>query len=104
MVFWARVRSEVKPVVEDETERLETLAGRFRLADALLGQAGVFPAGEQVFQVPVALAVAHQHQEDVPTPVILRLTARCAVLNPSHKLGHSPSQDGRLKPPFCIRS
>ena len=51
--------------VEGEPLRLELAAGLARFLDALLGQADVAPAGEQVLQVPVALAVAHEHEKPV---------------------------------------
>ena len=51
--------------VEGEPLRLELAAGLARFRDALLGQADVAPAGEQVLQVPFALAVAHEHEKPV---------------------------------------
>ena len=48
--------------------------------DALFGQIGVFPAGEQVLQVPVALAVAHEHEKTFRHLFLL-------LFDPSHQLG-----------------
>ena len=42
---------------------LQPFAGRARFLDAVLGQADVTPAGEQIFQIPLALAVTHQHEK-----------------------------------------
>ena len=39
-----------------------TLRIGLRLLDALFRQVGILPAGEQVFQVPLALAVAHENE------------------------------------------
>src|SRR5690606_21548614 len=46
--------------VEAEPARLQPLAGGGRLRLPLFGQADVAPPGEQVLQVPFALAVAHE--------------------------------------------
>src|SRR5690606_25960029 len=48
--------------IELETGFLEQLAGFFRLGAALVGQVHIFPAGEAVFLVPQAVAVAHEYQ------------------------------------------
>ena len=48
--------------VESQAARLEFRAGGLCLGDALLGQVDVAPAGEQVLQIPFALAVAHEHE------------------------------------------
>src|ERR1035437_5841625 len=45
--------------------RLELAAGLARFGDALVGEVDIAPAGEQVLQVPVALAVTHQHEKAV---------------------------------------
>ena len=51
--------------VEREALRLELAPGGLRLGDADLGQVDVLPAGEQVLEVPLALAVTREHQETV---------------------------------------
>ena len=51
--------------IECEPLRLQLAAGLARFLDALLGQIDVAPAGEQVFQVPLALAVAHEHEKTI---------------------------------------
>src|SRR5690606_29801236 len=45
-----------------EVGLLDLFAGGARLRDALLGDAGVLPPGEQVLEVPLALAVADKDQ------------------------------------------
>jgi hypothetical protein len=47
--------------VEAQPLRLELAAGGAGLGDSLLAQIDVAPAGEQVLQIPFALAMAHQH-------------------------------------------
>ena len=47
--------------VEDEALFLEQVAGALRLGSALLGQVDVGPAGEAIFLVPRALAVAEKN-------------------------------------------
>ena len=51
--------------IEAQPLRLKPAAGGARLADAVLGQIDVAPAGEQIFQIPLALAVAHEHEKPV---------------------------------------
>src|SRR5207247_1481160 len=51
--------------VEADALRLELAAGVARFLHAVLGEVDVLPAGEQVGQVPFALAVAHQHKQAV---------------------------------------
>ena len=48
--------------VEAEALGLQLAAGGFRLLDAFLGQIRVLPAGEEVLQVPFALAVADEDE------------------------------------------
>src|SRR5262249_18444627 len=40
-------------------------AGVFRLRNALLRQVRILPAREQVFQIPFALAVTHEHEKTI---------------------------------------
>ena len=51
--------------IEMQPLRLEFFAGGTRLGDAFLGQTDIAPAGEQIFQIPIALAVAHEHEKPV---------------------------------------
>ena len=51
--------------IEHDALALELAPGLARFRDALLGQVDVTPAGEQVLQVPVALAVPHEHKKSV---------------------------------------
>ncbi len=48
--------------VELEALAFKLAPGFARLGDALVGEIDVAPAGEQVLQVPVALAVTHEHE------------------------------------------
>src|SRR5665811_1372068 len=51
--------------VELDAQAFKLAAGLARLGDALVGQVDIAPAGEQVLQVPVALAVTHEHEKTV---------------------------------------
>jgi hypothetical protein len=51
--------------IERQPLRLQFAAGFICFGDPLRGEIGVLPAGEQVLQVPFALAVTHQHKETV---------------------------------------
>src|SRR4029077_9886036 len=51
--------------VEPQPLCLELAAGGARFGDALLAQIDVAPAGEQVLEIPFALAMAHQHEKTV---------------------------------------
>ena len=46
------------------------LAGVLGLGDALLGQIGILPAGEEIFQIPFALAVTHKHEKTVAHSIV----------------------------------
>ena len=70
--------AEVKATSKLMPLRLELAAGLARFGDALLGQVDVAPAGEQVLQVPLALAVAHEHEKAVG-----HFTALSRLRNPS---------------------
>src|SRR5262249_24645429 len=50
-------------LVEDEAALLEPSSGRAGLALPKLRQRRILPAGEEVLQVPFALAVPHQHRD-----------------------------------------
>ena len=49
--------------VELDPARLQFCAGLFRLGDALCGEIDVLPAGEQILQIPFALAVPDEDEE-----------------------------------------
>src|SRR6185312_12830403 len=49
--------------VERDALGLEPFAGGTRFLDALVGEVDVAPAGEQVFLVPLALAVANENEK-----------------------------------------
>ena len=51
--------------VEGEAEGFEALARGFRLANAFLGEVGIFPAGEEIFEVPVTLAVTDKYKQTI---------------------------------------
>jgi hypothetical protein len=51
--------------VERQPLRLQFAAGVLGFGDTLLGEVRVLPAGEQVFQIPFALAVPHKHEKTV---------------------------------------
>ena len=51
--------SNVKPL------RLQLAAGFLGFGDAQLGEVGILPAGEEILQVPFALAMTHQHKKTV---------------------------------------
>ena len=51
--------------VERDAQRLELAAGGARFGNALRRKVDVAPAGEQVLEVPLALAVAHEHEKAV---------------------------------------
>src|SRR5690606_24724262 len=48
--------------IEDEARFLQRAARLGRLATPLLGEVDIRPPGEQILEVPFALAVAHEHQ------------------------------------------
>ena len=51
--------------VESQSLRFQFLPGFFRLGNSLFGKVRVFPAGEKIFQIPVALAVTHEHEKTI---------------------------------------
>ena len=56
--------------IEANTLRLELSPGGLRFRDALFSQSDIAPAGEQIFFVPLALAVAHEHKKPVTHSLI----------------------------------
>ena len=53
-------------------QRLEALTGMGGFLHTQRGQFGITPAGEQVFQVPITLAVPHQHQKPLRHMFLLK--------------------------------
>ena len=51
--------------VERQALRLQFAAGLLGLGNALLGEIRILPAGEQILQIPFALAVTHEHKKTV---------------------------------------
>jgi hypothetical protein len=51
--------------IEAEPAGFQFVTCRTSFIDTLLRQIGIAPAGEQVFLVPLALTMAHQHQDTV---------------------------------------
>ena len=60
---WARISAEVKARSNCEPVRLEPPSGLLGLLDACRREIGIAPAGEQVLEVPLALAMAQQDQQ-----------------------------------------
>ena len=52
-----------KASVEGKAHGLEAPAGGLGFGDALFGQVGISPAGEKVFQIPLALAVTDEDKK-----------------------------------------
>ncbi len=61
-VFCARVRHGCESDIELDAVIGERLAAGIGFLYAEFGQVRVTPAGKQVLQVPVALAMAHEHE------------------------------------------
>ena len=53
------------PPYHDDPLYIEALAGSSRVLDANFGQARILPAGKQVLQVPLALAVADEDKQTI---------------------------------------
>src|SRR5262245_4697511 len=51
--------------VELDPLRLQFAAGFERFRDSFFGQINVAPSGEQIFQIPLALAMAHEYEEPI---------------------------------------
>ena len=64
--------------VEEKTMRLEAVSGGACLLDSLGSQIWVLPPSKNVFQVPVALAVAQEHENPV------HYLSRVSCLSDSH--------------------
>ncbi len=56
-------QSRGEGAVKMETERLQFAARRFRLLNALRREVGILPAGEEIFQIPIALAMPNEDEE-----------------------------------------
>ena len=61
----ARLSTDVKATSNLIPCVLELVAGFARFRDTFFGQIDVAPSGEQVLQVPVALAMAHEYEKAV---------------------------------------
>src|SRR5262249_32428653 len=84
--------------IEADAEQFEPLPGRPRLDDALLAQIRVAPAGEEVLEVPVALAMAAEDEgschrairglsrSKVRPALIAKISLHCIHLAPSARL------------------
>ena len=64
-VRWARDEIGGEGDVELHAHLLQATAGIACLLDAEIGEARILPAGEQVLEVPFALAVAGKHEKAV---------------------------------------
>ena len=51
--------------IEADILRLELAPGGARFRDTVVGEADVTPAGKEVFQIPLALAVPDQHENSL---------------------------------------
>ena len=60
--------------IKDEPLRLQLAAGVARLFLTLLGEIDVAPAGEEVFQIPFALTVPHQHEKTFAHSKLLQIS------------------------------
>ena len=99
----ARFSAEVKATSKRSPCALSLLPGGARLGDALLGQVDVAPAGEQVLQVPFALAVAHEHEKPVTSFARSLIDRHCRAIgfkNPAAR-ARRPSNRG---PASCPRA
>ncbi len=61
----ARLSDRCEGDVEFYPLRLQLAAGFARFRNTLFGQVDVAPAGEKVFQVPVALTMPHEHKKAI---------------------------------------
>src|SRR5450631_1029405 len=66
--------------VELDALAFKLAAGLARFGDAFVGQVDIAPAGEQVLQVPVALAVTHEDEKAVSHFAEVSLFNFCAIL------------------------
>jgi hypothetical protein len=57
--------------IEGKAAQLEAFPGRACLRRALAGEIGVFPTSEKVLKVPIALAVAHEHEKAIHVSTLL---------------------------------
>src|SRR5208283_2742203 len=51
--------------IEADILRIELAPGGARFLDTVVGEANVTPTGEEVFQIPVALAVPYEHENSL---------------------------------------
>src|SRR5436305_15151151 len=73
--------------VERQPLRFQPAPGFLGFGNTLLGQVRVFPAGEEIFQVPFALAMSHQHEKTF-----------AHVLCPSNLKGRAPRLQESVSP------
>src|ERR1700731_1385408 len=57
--------------IEGKSVRLEAFPGRACLRHALASEIWVFPTSEKVLEVPIALAVAHEHENAIHVSTLL---------------------------------
>ncbi len=62
---WARERLDVKATSNSMPFGLQPPPGLDRFLDAKLGEVGVLPAGEEVLEIPIALAVTDEDEKAV---------------------------------------
>jgi hypothetical protein len=75
--------------VERQRLRLQLAAGLIGLGDPLLAKIGVLLAGEEILQVPFALAVTHQHEKTIAHSFSFRFDSRCRLkIVESEHIGH----------------
>src|SRR6266581_4910952 len=55
---------------ERQPLRLQLAAGIDGLGNAFLGEIGILPAGEEILQIPFALAVTYQHEKTIAHSII----------------------------------
>src|SRR4029077_12428137 len=79
--------------IEADALRFELATGGARFFDAVFGEIDLAPAGEQVFQIPLALAVAHEHENSLTHP--LSSVSHCPSMIP--KSGYRFSEKIMLK-------
>src|SRR5207248_9414250 len=75
--------------VEAQALRFQLAAGSTRFGDALLAQIDVAPSGEQVLEIPLALAVANEHEKTIGHDFL-----DCTGFRNFSGLAHRPSNTG----------
>ncbi len=49
--------------IEDKISGLQGTACRMGFLDTLFREVGIFPSGEEIFQIPIALAMPHENEK-----------------------------------------